>query len=77
MEHTMQHPLITGLAALMTATPVWGADPSPATGSPETVAVRHAIADLAETFGDRYPGGQAFLGRLAGSEQRVPLPQED
>ena len=73
----MQHPLITGLAALITATTVWGADPTPAAGTPETLALRNAIADLTQTFGARYPGGQAFLGRLAEIERRVPLSQED
>jgi len=36
-----------------------------------TTALRLGIADLAETFGDRYPNGSAYLARLVALETRA------
>lgn len=59
--------------ALQVLTPLAGA----ATGTPETLALKNAIVDLTATFGQRYPGGRAFLVRLDEMAQRTPLPQEE
>jgi len=64
------------VACMILLTPAIAGD-TPATGTPETVALRDAITDLTKIFGARYPGGKEFLARLAGIEQQVPLPLED
>ena len=43
----------------------------------EGQALQDAITDLITTFGERYPGGKAFLERLAAMEKLSPLPRAE
>ncbi len=58
--------LILGLAALVVAA---GANRLGAAGLPGAAALRAAIVDLTETFGDRYPQGGRYLDRLGELER--------
>jgi len=42
--------------------------PGPRADRPDFAAVRSAITDLIETFGDKYPGGSEYLARLGALE---------
>ncbi len=46
-------------------------------GSPDPVAIRMAIEDAIETFGDEYPGGDAFLKELDALEQEASTPERN